>query len=110
MTTKAHKGFTLVELLIVIGIIALLIAILLPALNKARAAADMVACTSNLRQLGQACFEYQSENNGSFPPAWSYDLDKNGAARQRHLPDQTPMYPDLPAFTRYSPRFRRKAL
>ena len=51
----------------------------LAALNKARNAADMAACASNLRQLGQACFEYQSENNGYFPPAWSWDLDKNGA-------------------------------
>lgn len=59
-----RRGFTLVELLVVIGIIALLISILLPALNRARDASRTTACLSNLRQMGQALMIYMQENQG----------------------------------------------
>ena len=65
-----NSGFTLVELLVVIGIIALLISILLPALNKARAAANRTSCLARMRELGNASQMYAAENMGYFPPIW----------------------------------------
>jgi prepilin-type N-terminal cleavage/methylation domain-containing protein len=64
---RSKKAFTLVELLVVIGIIALLISILLPALTRARESANKAACLSNLRSIGQMFAIYAAENRTQIP-------------------------------------------
>jgi prepilin-type N-terminal cleavage/methylation domain-containing protein/prepilin-type processing-associated H-X9-DG protein len=61
------KAFTLVELLVVIGIIAVLVAVLLPALNRVRESANGIKCLSNLRQIGLVFTMYVNDNKGAFP-------------------------------------------
>jgi len=75
-------GFTLIELLVVVAIIAVLVALLLPALNQARNITKLITCQSNLRQLGLGYAQYVEDNRG-------------------HLPI-TPLYPDPPGNFFYS--------
>ena len=83
-----RRGFTLVEILVVVGIIAMLIALLLPTLGKAREAANRVACAANLRSIGQGFFLYASDNRGNFPRTywlhefyWTHAPDSFGGLR-----------------------------
>jgi prepilin-type N-terminal cleavage/methylation domain-containing protein/prepilin-type processing-associated H-X9-DG protein len=94
--SRPRHGFTLVELLVVIGIIAALIALLLPALQRAREQSKQVVCLSNMRQLAGAFLAYTQNNHGKFPrPAvdpqpedWIYwfPLNDNGQ-NERNLND-----------------------
>jgi prepilin-type N-terminal cleavage/methylation domain-containing protein/prepilin-type processing-associated H-X9-DG protein len=78
---RTTEGFTLVELLVVIGIIALLISILLPALGKARDSANRAACGSNLHQIGLMLLIYAQDNKGSFPRTyWLQDFSYNSSS------------------------------
>jgi prepilin-type N-terminal cleavage/methylation domain-containing protein/prepilin-type processing-associated H-X9-DG protein len=86
---KKKTGFTLIELLVVVAIISVLIAMLLPALSRARESARAALCTSNMRSIGLASQQYVMDNNGTLPSAgyatssgwwyyWFYFLNNNG--------------------------------
>ncbi|HEX3357661.1 MAG TPA: type II secretion system protein [Tepidisphaeraceae bacterium] len=66
-TPARRNGFTLTELMVVVGLIAVMISLLFPALGKARSAANSTACLSNLRQMGTAWTMYVTENRGRLP-------------------------------------------
>jgi prepilin-type N-terminal cleavage/methylation domain-containing protein len=70
-TAPPRSGFTLVELLVVIGIIALLVSILLPTLNRARESANRTKCLANLRSIGQLINMYANASNGMIPCGYS---------------------------------------
>ena len=79
---RHQRGFTLIELLVVISIIAILIAILLPALASAREDAQRVVCGSNLRSIGQMGAEFAASHRGYFPQAYVNNIYNTGIVLQ----------------------------
>ena len=65
--SKSPRGFTLVELLVVIGIIGLLMSVLMPTLARTKEKARQVKCMSNIRQISQACVMFATDHNGLMP-------------------------------------------
>jgi prepilin-type N-terminal cleavage/methylation domain-containing protein/prepilin-type processing-associated H-X9-DG protein len=89
MRRICRRGFTLVELLVVIGIIAVLIGILLPALTRAREASSAVKCAANLRSIGQGFNIFLAENRQTYPAAYRY-LDAQGSEQSPEREPSTP--------------------
>jgi prepilin-type N-terminal cleavage/methylation domain-containing protein/prepilin-type processing-associated H-X9-DG protein len=83
------KGFALVELLVVISVISLLMAILVPALGRARASAKRATCWSNLRQIGVAFKTYLDDNRDIMPLACAYPWDITDANDPHYTPPIT---------------------
>lgn len=94
-TTKKRKAFTLIELLVVIAIVSILLALLLPAVQSARAAARAMVCRNNLKQIGLALHNYSDTFGGHLPPnittPWTYAI--------------LPQLDQSPLFGRYDHRF-----
>jgi prepilin-type N-terminal cleavage/methylation domain-containing protein len=95
-----RKAFTLIELLVVIAIIAVLIGLLLPAVQKAREASSRIRCANNLKQLGLALHDYH-DNNGSFPPGIVADTSDTRTGKHSGLVYLLPYIEQQSLYGRY---------
>ena len=112
---KREKAFTLIELLVVIAIIALLLAIITPALSKAKESARRILCRTNLKTIGLSLKIYAGENNGKLPlneaGSWAWDvsffttdlvMDNGGDGDTFYCPSDPTKKPDMPELWQFS--------
>lgn len=89
------RGFTLIELLVVISVIAILMAILMPALNRVRTQAQLTVCRNNLRNYGLTGRMYSDDNDGEFPYSFTWLYAKNKACAWHNEADNLDAHPEL---------------
>ena len=89
---QRKANFTLIELLIVIAVIAILAALLLPALNSARSKAQTIKCTGNLKQIGMMALNYSNDSDGYLPSAYITLADPVKGWRNWNLGKEFPLY------------------
>ncbi len=100
-----HAAFTLVELLVVISILGVLLSLLLPAVNRARAAARRTKCASNMKQVGLACLNFESQNQ-KLPRGLGCRIDEEGWARHTWYPYTLPGMERETLFMTYMEHYR----
>ena len=101
-SSKGQTGFTLIELLVVVAIIALLVAILIPAIHQARKTAEQVVCSGHLNQFGLAFYQFANDNNDVLPGKagpveWFFGLNGTRVIESKCVPNVAAAY--LPADT-----------
>jgi prepilin-type N-terminal cleavage/methylation domain-containing protein len=101
-STSRRSGFTLIEMLVVVAILALLAVLIVPSVSRSIASSRNVQCMNNLRQVGAAILMYAGENQGRLPPAGFYGVSPYYNRDPRNFPNSLRAQLDLPESTTWS--------
>jgi len=100
--SRSRQGFSLMELLIIVGIIAMLMGLIAPSLNRARELARMAVCCGGLNNLGRSMGQYQADNKDSFWPCVITHYPENGRKTFFWGTDTTPVQHEYSPFLKYA--------